>query len=228
VGKPAKRKSTPAAARAALSRGMSGQAVYEMVIRSVDDILEGRGAKVLVDVGCGGGDLFRAIGRRFGRRIGIDAVRYKSLPKDCELIEADLDGERIPLPDGKADLVTAVEVIEHLENPRAFVRELVRLAGAGGWVLITTPNQLSLLSKASLVVKNHFNAFLGESYPAHRTALVELDLRRIAFECGLADVKVEYSLQGRIPFTPRHYPRWVSRIFPRALSDNLLIRGRKR
>ena len=57
------------------------------------------------------------------------------------------------LPDGWADVVTALEVIEHLENPRAFCRELARVAKPGGWVVVTTPNQLSLLSLLSLVVK---------------------------------------------------------------------------
>ena len=53
-------------------------------------------------------------------------------PSDGEFITADLDAYRVSLPDGVADVVAAVETIEHLENPRAFLRELVRLTKPGG------------------------------------------------------------------------------------------------
>ncbi len=129
--------------------------------------------------------------------------------------------------DATADVVAAVETIEHLENPRAFVRELVRLTRPGGWVVVTTPNQLSLLSKMTLVLKNQFNAFQDSSYPAHLTALVEIDLRRIAAECGLTDIAVAYSESGRIAGTAWHYPCLLSRCYPRGFSDNVLVIGRK-
>jgi len=92
---------------------------------------------------------------------------------------------------------------------------------------VTTPNQLSLLSKASLVVKNQFNAFTDSSYPAHITALLEIDLTRMANESGLDQVKICFTQQGRIPGTGRHYPRFISRYFPRSFSDNLLLIGRR-
>ena len=89
-------------------------------------------------------------------------------------------GCRCRLADQFADVVAAVEVVEHLENPRAFCRELARIVKPGGWVVVTTPNQLSLLSLLTLVVKQRFSAFQDVSYPAHITALLETDLRRIA------------------------------------------------
>ncbi len=87
------------------------------------------------------------------------------------------------MPDEAADVVAAVETIEHLENPRAFVRELVRLVKPDGWVIVTTPNQLSLLSLITLLIKHRFSAFQDVHYPAHLTALLEVDLKRIAAEC---------------------------------------------
>lgn len=85
-----------------------------------------------------------------------------------------------------AQVVAAVEIIKHLENPRAFVRELVRLVCPGGTIVVTTPNQLSLLSKWTLMIKGQFNAFQDGPglFPAHLSALLEIDLRRIARECG--------------------------------------------
>jgi len=78
----------------------------------------------------------------------------------------------IPLTDSSADVVSAIEVIEHLENPRAFMWKLVRLTKPEGWVIVTTPNQLSLLT---LFVKHRFLAFQDVDYPAHLTALLEID-----------------------------------------------------
>jgi 2-polyprenyl-3-methyl-5-hydroxy-6-metoxy-1,4-benzoquinol methylase len=196
-----------------------------MVARSLDGRHPGGG--VLVDVGCGKGKLWSHLGRLFDRYVGADVVRYEGFPADAAFCPVDLDAQRVLLPDAAGDVVVAVETIEHLENPRAFVRELVRLGRPGAWVVVTTPNQLSLLSKMTLVLKNQFNAFQQSSYPAHLTALLEIDLRRIAVECGLTEVAVAYTQQGRIAGTPWHYPRMLSRCWPRGLSDNVLVIGKK-
>lgn len=213
------------ASRARQSRGTSGAAIYAMVERLVAE--RHRGGGVLVDVGCGTGTLCARLGARFDRCLGVDAVRYDNLDTSVAFTAHDLDRPGIPLPDGCAAVVAAVETIEHLENPWAFGRELARLAAPGGWVIVTTPNQLSVLSKATLVLRNGFNAFLAGSYPAHRTALLEVDLRRIVGEAGLVDAVVRYSGRGRVPFTGWHLPRLAGRLAPRACSDNVAIVARK-
>lgn len=214
-----------AAARARQSLGESAAAIYRMVIQALKG--RHRGGGVLVDVGCGTGNLWSFARDHFSRYIGVDVVRYDGFPKDATLCTVDLDRGRVPLEDGSADVVAAVETIEHLENPRAFLRELVRVVKAGGWIVVTTPNQLSLLSKMTLVMKNRFNAFQDNCYPAHLTALLEVDLRRMALECGLVEATIFYSEHGRVPLTPWHYPQFLSRTLPRALSDNVLLTARK-
>jgi 2-polyprenyl-3-methyl-5-hydroxy-6-metoxy-1,4-benzoquinol methylase len=211
--------------RAYRSGGISADPIY----RAIAAALRTRHALggLVLDVGCGTGNLWPHLQSLFDRYIGADVVRHRGLPAVLEFCPVDLDAGRVPLPDSEADVVAAVETIEHLENPRAFVRELVRLVRPGGWVVVTTPNQLSLLSKLTLVFKNQFNAFLDSCYPAHLTALLESDLRRIARECWLEEVAVVYSGDGRMPGGPWHYPRWLSRRFPRALSDNVLLLGKK-
>jgi SAM-dependent methyltransferase len=164
---------------------------------------------------------------RFSEYVGVDVVRYDGFPEDGTFVAFDLDAGSVPLDDATGDVVIAVETVEHLENPRAFVRDLVRLAKPGGWVVVTTPNQLSWLSLSTLLAKKQFSHFQDGSYPAHITALLEIDLVRIATECGLTDIGTDYSRQGRIVFTGRHYPRALSRLFPRGCSDNLLVVGRK-
>jgi len=211
--------------RARRSLGTSGEAIYRMVAEAIGPRHPGGGT--LVDVGCGSGRLWPFVRGRFDRYVGVDAVRYDGFPEDGEFVAADLDAPPLPLDAGCADVAVAVETIEHLENPRALVRALARLARPGGWVIVTTPNQLSLLSRATLLARGEHNAFRDGSYPAHITALLEVDLRRIAAECGLVDVDVAYSGNGRLALTGAHYPRWMSRLWPRGLSDNVLLAGRK-
>ncbi len=210
--------------RARQSGGASSTPVYEMVAKAIAARYNGGG--VLVDVGCGNGHLWPFVREHFDRYIGVDAVRYDGLPTEAEFIPLDLDSGKAPLPEGLADVVCSVETIEHLENPRAFMRELVRLTKPGGWVIVTTPNQLSLLSKLTLILKNQFNAFQEAPglYPAHITALLEIDLIRIAKECGLSDVKIEYSDRGRIPFTGWNWPK-MFKFRGRSFSDNVLCVG---
>jgi 2-polyprenyl-3-methyl-5-hydroxy-6-metoxy-1,4-benzoquinol methylase len=211
-------------ARARQSLGTSGAAIY----RAVREVLEARGGGgTLADVGCGAGNLWPAVHDRFTRYIAVDAVRYDGLPDAAEFRPADLDRAALPLPDGEADAVVAVETIEHLENPRALFRELTRVVRPGGVIVVTTPNQLSLLSLATLLAKQRFSAFQDNAYPAHLTALLEVDLRRIAAECRLENVAVTYTHHGRLPLSAAHYPPALARMFPRALSDNLVLAGRR-
>ena len=210
--------------RALRSAGTSADAIYRMVRRA----LVARGARgSLLDVGCGAGQLHPYIGDLVESYTGVDVVRYDSYPEGLDFHLVDLDTGTVPLADGAADVVVAVETIEHLENPRAFARELARLTKPGGWMMISTPNQRSFLSLLALVLKGHFVAFQESCYPAHITALVETDLRRIAGELGLEEIAIEYTRRGRMPLSGRNFPAWVSRIAPRLFSDNLLLAARK-
>ncbi len=210
--------------RALSSEGKSEPAINRLIAQTVESL--GIRGELMVDVGCGHGNLWPGMRSRFTRCIGVDAARYPGLPPDVELCEAQLDSP-IPLSDAVADLVVCVETIEHLENPRALMRELTRLAKPGGWLIVTTPNQLSLLSLMTLIVKQRFEYFQDVHYPAHITALLEVDLIRMAAECGLGGSTIRYTMSGRIPFTSKHYPRFLSRVFPRALSDNVLLAAKK-
>jgi 2-polyprenyl-3-methyl-5-hydroxy-6-metoxy-1,4-benzoquinol methylase len=211
--------------RARQSRGNSDSAIYNTVSRALAECGALQGT--IVDVGCGTGNLYQLLGGYFVRYIGVDAIQYAELPTHIEFIKSDLNAPPVPLPSANADVVVSVETIEHLENPRAFVRELVRIVKPGGWVLLTTPNQLSLRSFLNLVFRHRFVAFRDENYPAHLTALLEIDLRRIAAECHLSEVSVSFTLESQIPTTTWRYPRALARLFPLALSDNILLIGRK-
>jgi len=210
--------------RALQSLGQSGAAIYAAAV----DALRRRSARgAVVDVGCGTGRLHTLLGDLATSYIGVDAVRYDGFPAAAPFLAADLNRDQIPVADGSADIAVSLETIEHLENPRAFCRELVRITRPGGWLLVTTPNQRSVVSLGALLLKEHFSAFRDGSYPAHQTALLDTDLRRIAAENGLQETSITFTCAGRIPLTGAFYPSWLSRAFPRSLSDNVLLLARK-
>jgi 2-polyprenyl-3-methyl-5-hydroxy-6-metoxy-1,4-benzoquinol methylase len=211
-------------AHALLSGLESEDAVYLMV-KCVIEAHPVTGG-VLVDIGAGKGRMWSYVRHLFSRYIAIDAVQSETLSPDMEFLAVDLNSGHIPLADRSADAVLAVETIEHLENPRALMREMARVARPGALVIVTTPNQLSLLSLMNLIVKKQFLAFQEAPglYPAHIAALLEIDLVHIATECGLHDAIITYSNSGRIPKTNLHWPSFLR---GRWFSDNLMLWARK-
>jgi 2-polyprenyl-3-methyl-5-hydroxy-6-metoxy-1,4-benzoquinol methylase len=213
-----------ARARASLSEGHSSDPVVSTVARTLGDLH--RTFDRIVDLGCGAGSVSRKLAGLYRSYVGCDVVRYPGFEESSSVRfqAVDLNQPPFSLDAASADAVVSIETIEHLENPRALLREMTRIARPGGWVLVTTPNQLSLASKAWLVCRNQFQAFREAPglYPAHITALVEEDLRRIARECGLTSIAFRYTDHGRIPFTGAHWPsRWGLR--GRTFSDNVVM-----
>lgn len=214
---------------AALSQGASTPAVIAWAAREI--AAREPQIALLVDAGCGRGDLARALQGRVQRYCGLDAVAYDDpvpIPA-IEFQQVDLNRVPFPIASGCADAAVSIETIEHLENPRTLVRELVRIARPDGLVVVTTPNQVSWLSKFSLLCKNEFTAFQEAPglYPTHITALLPADLYHIGRECGLNEIEILYSGDGRLPGSALHYPGWLSRRWRRPMSDNVMLIGRK-
>jgi 2-polyprenyl-3-methyl-5-hydroxy-6-metoxy-1,4-benzoquinol methylase len=209
--------------RALASQGQSNEAIYSSVAKSIGS----RTGKV-VDVGCGQGGFQRYLDLNHHEYIGVDLVRYPEFPDTGKFIQSDLDRCEIKLPDNYAEVVCSIETIEHLENSRAFMRELHRITAPGGIIIVTTPNQLSLLSKLTLVFKNQFNAFQETPgcYPAHITALLEIDLIRIAAESQLADIEIHYTNYGRIPGGDKAWPNSLG-FKGKMFSDNVILAAKK-
>ena len=214
--------------RAALSEGRSSDAIHETVAACLRD----RRAhyELIVDLGCGQGDCARTLDGLYEKYIGCDVVRYDRFPETPNVSFRKTDLNRVPFPveDASASAVVSVEVIEHIENPRALMREMVRIVRPGGWVVVTTPNQVNLTSKIYLLARDQFHAFQEAPglYPAHITALVPQDLKRIAGECGLTDVEVRYTDRGRVPFSAYHWPESLG-VRGKWFSDNVVFSARR-
>lgn len=211
--------------RATLSHGGSDDAVKDLVLRLAR--ADGRCFSRACDVGCGTGTLFDRIVQVADSYVGLDIVRYPGFVRDAraQFERANLDEPPFPVSAGTFDLTIACEVIEHLENPRAFMRELARITQPGGRIIVTTPNQLSFANKLSFAVRNQHIAFQAAPglYPSHITALLAEDLERIAREMGLEDIRIAYTNRGRMPLSSRH---WPAALGGRAFSDNVAVTAR--
>ena len=109
----------------------------------------------LVDVGCGDGTLARLLGGGV-RAIGVDFVEAPlrvARTYGVPAVRADLNHASLPFRDGAADIVTALDVIEHVIDPIAFVRALHRILKPGGLAIVTTPNARFVLHVADLVLR---------------------------------------------------------------------------
>lgn len=208
------------------SEGKSSERIHEKVAT----LLPEEPSLPILDLGCGRGEFLRRLaGRGWTELHGCDGYRFEpdgSLP--FGFVQADLN-QTLPFDDGSFGAVTAIEVIEHLENPRHLIREISRVLRPGGWAVITTPNNESWLSLLSLGIRGHFSAFADSCYPAHITPVLEVDLRRMLGEQGFEGVEVSFTDSGRIPGTDWHWQALSgTRVFRgKRFSDNLIARAQK-
>lgn len=178
------------------SAGQSNDAIYAMALRALATAPLHTG--VAVDVGAGAGNFTRILAARFERVHALDAYRPADLPANTEFHETDLNGSW-PLTDSSADLLVALEVIEHLENPRHFFREITRILRPGGCGFVSTPNNHSLSSLLTFFTKGQHRAFQAPSYPAHITPVLKIDLERMLQENGLRRLGYFYSNRDTLP-----------------------------
>ena len=101
--------------------------------------------KTALDVGCGAGLLAEPLARLGAKVTAIDAA-----PELIEAAKAHAAGAGLSIDyravgvealKGRFDLVTSMEVIEHVADPQAFVKDLAARLAPGGLVILSTPNR---------------------------------------------------------------------------------------
>lgn len=105
---------------------------------------------VVVDVGCGEGNLLGFCADRGARIVGIDnhidtlaAAERRLSDSGARAQEFHLSHDTGPLPleSGTATVVLCTEVLEHVEDPQQLMAELVRVGAPGARYLISVPSQ---------------------------------------------------------------------------------------
>lgn len=144
--------------------------------RIVEDVIDRRielpaGARVL-DVGCGTGAVLEALSARFEAYgtdtspLAIDLCLERGLTNAfcCTL-------ETFPRQELRFDLVTLLDVVEHIDDDLGLLREAQRYVKAGGWALVTVPAYQFLWGPHDVV--NH-----------HKRRYTRAGLRRVLHAAG--------------------------------------------
>jgi SAM-dependent methyltransferase len=95
----------------------------------------------VLDAGCATGALLAKLRDRGWACAGVElspAAEYARAERGLDVRRSAL--EECRFPDASFDLVLASHLIEHLNDPAAFVREAYRILAPGGHFLVTTPN----------------------------------------------------------------------------------------
>jgi len=111
--------------------------------------------KTALDVGCGAGLLCEPLARLGADVTGVDAAEENVMVARQHAAAMGLGvtyhaGELATLAPGQFDLVTAMEVIEHVADKAAFVAELANRLAPGGLMILSTPNR-TMASRLLLV-----------------------------------------------------------------------------
>ncbi|MCM8731128.1 bifunctional 2-polyprenyl-6-hydroxyphenol methylase/3-demethylubiquinol 3-O-methyltransferase UbiG [Hephaestia sp. GCM10023244] len=102
--------------------------------------------KTALDVGCGAGLLAEPLARLGAQVTGLDAAPENIAAATAHAAESGLDiayraGELAGLAGTRFDLVTCLEVIEHVADTPAFVRGLADVLADDGLLIVSTPNR---------------------------------------------------------------------------------------
>ena len=188
--------------KVANSSGGSSSTKLRAKVLELIDKFDLRGA--VADFGSGRADLIPPLleMNRFSSIVGVDLMeRPSDLPSRVQWCHADLN-QPVAFASGSFDFVTSLGLIEYLENPYAFARELHRVLRPDGTAILTTPNNESWRALISLVVRGHFAAFPPMGVNINLTALVRGDLERILRFAGFSGAWFTYPGYGMVPKLP--------------------------
>ena len=103
--------------------------------------LEGKSA---LDVGCGAGLLAEPLARLGAEVTGLDAapelIAVARGHATAQGLEIDYRAGEVEALEGQYDLITCMEVIEHVADPAVFVKALAKRLAPGGLLVMSTPN----------------------------------------------------------------------------------------
>jgi ubiquinone/menaquinone biosynthesis C-methylase UbiE len=183
------------------------QHILETVLR---DELNDKRSYAIASLGCGPAEgllwLEKFTGPE-GRVVGVDAehLHARQKPSNIEYVIGKI--ETLPMADKSFDAVLALDVLEHLDDDVAGLREAARLVKPGGLLLITVPALPSLWGGQD-VVSNH------------RRRYVKKTLYQVFKRAALPIPRVTYF--NTLLFPPVAGMRWTRRVLglkERARSD---------
>jgi len=126
-----------------------------------------------LDIGSYEGEFGELLKQKFPKmEIYLSDLKYPQnnniLKKFNYVLLGNLNEESLPFPSNKFDLVTCLEVIEHLYNPDNIISEIYRVLKPTGMLILSTPN-LSALTNRLLLLFGYYPLSLSISYTSELT-----------------------------------------------------------
>ena len=110
----------------------------DMILRAAGERVKGR----VLENGCGVGMYVEKLSAFGGEVIGLEYDRERALEaRTHSPLILNAAGEFIPLPSSTIDLILSHEVIEHVQDDRAAVREMIRVLRPAGRIVLFCPNR---------------------------------------------------------------------------------------
>jgi 2-polyprenyl-6-hydroxyphenyl methylase/3-demethylubiquinone-9 3-methyltransferase len=177
------------------------------------DLVPLAGKKVL-DVGCGGGILSDAMARRGADVLGIDLASKPLKVAQLHAMEAGTPSVRYREVAAEAlaaespaafDVVTCMEMLEHVPDPSSVVRACATLVKPGGWVFFSTINRNPKSFLFAIVGAEHVLKLLPKGTHEYARFIRPSELTRWCRDAGL-DASATRGLEYN-PITRRY---WLS------------------
>lgn len=183
--------------------------------------LEGRSDARILDVGCGTGSNLAAFAQ-LGRATGVDMSREAL--EFCRLRGVETVAysaiERLPFADGTFDVVTAMDVLEHVDDDLAALEELRRVLRPGGLLLSTVPAYGFLWSEHDEALKHR------RRYTAHelrnKLTLRDFAVERTSYFITSLFFPILAMRFHQGLFKKSTYPQTSVRLLPRWVNSSLI------
>ncbi|OGB04930.1 MAG: bifunctional 3-demethylubiquinol 3-O-methyltransferase/2-polyprenyl-6-hydroxyphenol methylase [Burkholderiales bacterium RIFCSPHIGHO2_12_FULL_69_20] len=159
----------------------------------IDQLVHLPGKRAL-DVGCGGGILAESMAQRGAEVLGIDLSTKPLKVAQLHALEAGVTNLRyreVAVEDLAAeaptsfDVVTAMEMLEHVPDPASVVRACAALVKPGGWVFFSTINRNAKAWLLAIVGAEHVLKLLPKGTHEYQRFIRPSELTRFAREAGL-------------------------------------------
>ena len=128
------------------------RAIERLRVRAIRRLLDASPDTRVLEVGVGGGNVLERIA---GRRVGIDLSPFILQKAQARLGGAAAlvrgDAMTLPFADGVFDRVYCSEVLEHVLEPEAVVREMRRVLRPSGFAVVSVPNE-ALINRVKALV----------------------------------------------------------------------------
>jgi 2-polyprenyl-6-hydroxyphenyl methylase/3-demethylubiquinone-9 3-methyltransferase len=164
----------------------------------IDGVSGGLAGKNVLDVGCGGGILAESMAAKGAKVLGIDlgekALGVARLHKlesgtgvDYRLVAAEALALETP---GAYDVVTCMELLEHVPDPASTVAACASLAKAGGTVVVSTINRNAKAYLLAIIGAEYVLQLLPRGTHDYARFIKPAELATYARKAGLAPAQM--------------------------------------